>query len=245
MLLFPWWISVSCLERGSPKFSVHVVIPPPPPLHPSPLGRRLSRWQKRGGLRGRETPRRIRSLRSKRAEFTYSPLYESVGLISIRLSCPPLPVIRCMASPSCVWASVNGTCPQPDALGPVTLPPGGTVLLSESRFPRETPRLTELTGRLPSFTQGPAASPQPRAGGGFAGRSGLPSHRANGWSRLGEAAGCWTEVPTFKGMWHDAAQSVQTFKGKVWTPTAAASKKNNEANAKRTAWKLMFVFGVG
>lgn len=35
-----------------------------------------------------------------------------------------------------------------------------------------------------------------------------PSHRANGWSRLGEAAGCWTEVPTFKGMWHDAAQSV-------------------------------------
>lgn len=35
MLLFPWWISVSCLERGSPKFSVHVVIPLPPPcIHP-------------------------------------------------------------------------------------------------------------------------------------------------------------------------------------------------------------------
>lgn len=165
---------------------------------------------KRGGLRGHKTPQRIRSLRSKRAEFTYSPLYESVGLISIRLSCPPLPVIRCMASPSCVWASVNGACLQPDALGPVSLPPSPQSGPScfQSRAP---PRDASADG---AYWQATLLHPGTRritsapSWGRVRGEEWPPSHRANGWSRLGEAAGCWTEVPTFKGMWHDAAQSV-------------------------------------
>lgn len=59
----------------------------------------------------------------------------------------------------------------------------------QSGTPRETTRLTELTGsRLPSFTQGLAASPQPQAGGGFAGRSGLQDTQP-----MGEAG--WRKRP--------------------------------------------------
>lgn len=100
----------------------------------------------------------------------------------------------------------------------LSLPSGPSCFQSRAPPERRLGCRSSLAGYPPS-PKDPPHHLSPELGGGFAGRSGLPSHRANGWGRLGEAAGCWTEVPTFKGMWHDAAQSVQTFKGKVWTPS--------------------------
>lgn len=97
--------------------------------------------------------------RGKTLKIGYSPLYESVGLISIKLSSPPFPVIRCMVSPSCVQASLNGppihqSVPSHTLFGPVSH--AGTLGRPPSESsPRETPQLTDqgfLAGFPPSPT---------------------------------------------------------------------------------------------
>lgn len=133
--------------------------------------------------------KRTCSLRPKQAGLTYSPLYESVGLISIKLSCPPLPVIRCMASPSCVRVSANGPCPQPDALGPVSphvgTVPAFTLVLPERRLGRRS-----LLAGYPASPRDPPHHLSPEQGEGW--RVGVASETPSQWrgSRLAEAAGC-------------------------------------------------------
>lgn len=103
------------------------------------MGQYLFKWQKqwlRGHKKGHST-----------GKFDHSPLYESVGLISIKLSSPPFPVIRCIVSPSCVQASLNGppihqSVPSRTLFGPVSHA-GTPVRLPLESSSRETPQLTD------------------------------------------------------------------------------------------------------
>lgn len=150
----------------------------------------MFRGQKRGGgLLGNTSAQRTHFLRPKLAEFTYSPLYESVGLISIRLSCPPLPVIRCMASPSCVRVPANCPCLQPDARGPVSLPHVGTVLLPELNSPRDNSADGAYWRQATLFHPGTRRITSAPSWGRVRGEEWPPRHPANGGSRLAEAAG--------------------------------------------------------
>lgn len=74
--------------------------------------------------------------------FSYSPLKDSVGLISIKLSPPDFPVIRCMMTSSCNQSSCTPSYSQTVDIGPV----------SPTRGPR-----------TPSFKVGSSESPS--AGG--------------------------------------------------------------------------------
>lgn len=107
------------------------------------MGQYLFKWQQQW-LRGHK---KKDTARGKTGKFGYSPLYESVGLISIKLSSPPFPVIRCMVSPSCVQASLNGppihqNVPSQTLFGPVSH--AGTLGRPPSESsPRKTPLLMD------------------------------------------------------------------------------------------------------
>lgn len=217
MLLFPWWITVSCLERGSPKFSVHVVIPPPAPTTSIPRDVACLGDKKSGDFvaiklhsefvscdqNGRNSPTHhcTSPWGSFRSDYPahLCPLFGAWRVP--RVSEPQL-TVRVLSHTSSVpfLAPLSGlSCFQS------RVPPRDASLAAGAYWQATLPHPgTRRITSAPSW-------------GRVRGEEWPPSHRANGWSRLGEAAGCWTEVPTFKGMWHDAAQSVHRFKGKVWT----------------------------
>lgn len=130
---------------------------------------------KRGGLRGHKIPQRLCLVVAWDQNGRNSPTHRCTSPWGSSQS--DYPAHRCplfgawrvpRVSEPQLTVRVLSQTPSVPFLSPRRDRPAFRVAL-----PRETPRLTEITGRLPSFTQGPAASPQPRAGGGFAGRSGL------------------------------------------------------------------------
>lgn len=149
------------------------------------MGQYLLQWQQRW-LRGHK---KKDTARGKTGKFGYSPLYESVGLISIKLSSPPFPAIRCIVSPSCVQASLNGppihqSVPSQMLFRPVSH--AGTLGRPPSESSsRETPQLTDQASWQASLLPPRTADcriTSARSGGGVVRRSGL-TPPANGWAR--------------------------------------------------------------